>query len=144
MGVFCQLAPGSLLDPLAAAPAAPPPVAPAVSLERIKGQLDKGPGLKLNVPIPPPRPTFKARVDQRVFVMTLEEALHKEFDLNELQRQSARWAAQCCGYNIGTLIDKVDQAMREREIRKTREQIARELAELAAARKKLEEIPRLP
>jgi hypothetical protein len=135
MGVFCQLAPGSLLDPLTAVPAPPPPDTPAVSLERIKGKLDKGPALKLDVPIPPPRPTFKARVDQRVFVMTLEEALHKEFDLNELQRQSAQWRAQCCGYNIGTLIEKVDQAMREREIRKIREQIARELAELEAARK---------
>jgi uncharacterized protein YfcZ (UPF0381/DUF406 family) len=76
-------------------------------------------------------------VDQRVFVLTLEEALHKEFDLNELQRQSAEWAAKCCGYDIGQLITKIDDALRERKIRKTRQQIWRELAELEAARKKL-------
>ena len=82
-------------------------------------------------------PTFRSRVDQRVFVLTLEEALHKEFDLNDLQRQSAEWASKCCGYNIGQLVQMIDDAMKQRKIRKTQEQIWRELAELEAARKKL-------
>jgi hypothetical protein len=86
--------------------------------------------------MPVPVPTFKTRVDQRVFVLTLEEALHKEFDLNAFQRQSAEWASKCCGFNLGQVVTSVDEALRDRKIRKTREQIARELAELEAARKK--------
>jgi len=113
--------------------------APPVSLERIKDKLAKEPArdFKPDAPVLLRPPTFKSRVDQRVFVLTLEEALHKEFDLNELQRQSAEWAAKCCGYDIGQLITKIDDALRERKIRKTRQQIWRELAELEAARKKL-------
>ena len=137
MGVFCQLVPGTLAAPLGAAPS-PPASGSPVSLERIKTELDKPPALRLkrDVPIPLRPPTFKARVDQRVFVLTLEEALHKEFDLNDLQRQSAEWSSQCCGYNLGALMKKVNEALQERKIRKTREQIARELAELEAALKK--------
>jgi hypothetical protein len=137
MGVFCQLVPGALTAPVGVPPP-PSSTAPAVSLERIKEDLRKAPAprLRLDGPMPLPRPTFKARVDQRVFVLTLEEALHKEFDLNDLQRQSAEWSSQCCGYNIGALMKKVNEALQERKIRKTREQIARELAELEAALKK--------
>lgn len=80
-------------------------------------------------------PLFKSRVNQRMFVLTLEEVLHKEFDLNVLQRQSADWAGKCCGYNLGSLLKGVNDARRDRKARKTREQIARELAELTAARK---------
>ena len=111
--------------------------APPVSIENIKEQLArKGPGLKLNVPIPPPRPTFKSRVDQRAFVLTLEEALHRDFDItNEIQRQSANWASKCCGLDLGRMFDLVDKALTERKIRKTREQIWRELVEIEAARK---------
>jgi len=110
---------------LDAAPQAPS-TAPPVSLDRIKDELAKRPprefksDMELQVPV-----TFKSRVDQRVFVMTLEEALHKEFDLNEIQRQSADWASKCCGYNLGQLFQMVEDAMRERKIRKTREQIWR-------------------
>lgn len=141
MGVFCQLVPGSATAPLgipSPAPPAPPAEAPT-SIDRIKSRLDKGSrqGLKLDVPIPPARPTFKARVDQKVFVQTLEEALHKEFDLNDLQRQSAEWSAKCCGYDIGALIKSIDKALDQRKIRKTREQIARELAELEAAARQI-------
>ena len=78
--------------------------------------------------------TFKVRVDQRVFVPTLEEHLHKEFDLNLLQRQSADWASRCCGFNLGTVVEYFETALRNRTIRKTREQIARELAELERPR----------
>jgi hypothetical protein len=118
-----------------------PAIVPPVSLDRIREELEKAPGrgLKLNGPMPVPVPTFKTRVDQRVFVLTLEEALHKQFDLNDLQRQSAEWASKCCGYDIGQLVKIVDEALQRRQLRKLREQIARELAELEAARKKIPE-----
>ena len=67
---------------------------------------------------------------------TLEEHLRKEFTLTLLQRQSAEWASKCCGYDIGQLVKIVDKALQARKLRKTREQIARELAELEAAGKK--------
>lgn len=122
---------------LGAAPQQPEGGSP-VSLERIKGQLAKAPARELKPEAPVPlRPTFRSRVDQRVFVLTLEEALHKEFDLNDLQRQSAEWSSRCCGIDLGQVLQMIDDKMTERKIRKTREQIWRELAELEAARKKL-------
>ena len=90
--------------------------APPLSLERIKEELAKTPprqfksDMELHVPV-----TFKSRVDQRVFVMTLEEALHKEFDLNELQRQSANWRSMCCGYNLGQLFQMAEDALKARK-----------------------------
>jgi hypothetical protein len=123
---------------LAAAPQQPDSVA-GLSVDRIKGKLAKPPApeLKLEAPVPLRTPTFRSRVDQRVFVLTLEEALHKEFDLNDLQRQSADWASKCCGYNIAQLVDLTNEALRARKVRKTQEQIWHELAELEAARKKI-------
>jgi hypothetical protein len=137
LAVLCVPALAVCPATLGAAPQQPATV-PPVSLDRIREELEKTPGrgLKLDVPMPVPAPTFKTRVDQRVFVLTLEEALHKEFDLNDLQRQSAEWASKCCGFDRGQLVKIVDEALRARKIRKTREQIARELAELEAARKK--------
>jgi hypothetical protein len=107
-----------------------------LSLERIREQLEKPPPRQLtpDVPVQLAVATFKTRVDQRVFVPSLAEHLHKEFDLNPLQRQSAEWASKCCGFNLGQLAKSVNDALRDRRIRKTREQIARELAELDAAR----------
>lgn len=102
------------------------------SLARIRGELAAAPRIK-NVPAQFPV-TFKTRVDQRVFVPTLQEHLHKEFDLTPLQRQSADWAGRCCGIKLGALVKGVEGARRERKIRKTREQIARELAQLDAIR----------
>jgi hypothetical protein len=108
---------------------------PPVSLDRIREGLEQPPALRLeaDVPLQLP-PIFRSRVEQRVFVPTLEEVLHKQFDLNALQRQSADWAARCCGYALGDLLERVNKARRDRQIRKTREQIARELAELKAAK----------
>jgi len=79
------------------------------------------------------RTPFKSRVDQRIFVSTLEEDLHKTFDLNALQRQSAAWSAQCCGIRLGDVLNRMEQAMNERRVSKIREQIRRELADLRAA-----------
>jgi hypothetical protein len=135
--VFCPFALAlGLSAPLTAAPQQPDNV-PPVSLDRIREGLSQAPALELktSVPVQLP-PVFKSRVDQRVFVLTLEQALHKEFDLNILQRQSADWASKCCGFNLGQLLTVADEAVRDRKIRKTREQIARELAELEAAAKK--------
>ena len=120
---------------LGAAPQQPDSV-PPVSLSRIREGLEQPSTVRLRTDVPFQLPVvFRSRVDQRVFVLTLEQALHKEFDLNILQRQSADWAAKCCGYNLGSILKVVNDARRDRQVRKTRDQIARELAELAAARK---------
>jgi hypothetical protein len=105
-----------------------------VSLERIREDLEKPPPprLKPAAPVHLP-PTFKSRVDQRTWVPTLKEHLHKTFDLTPMQRQSADWAAKCCGLKLGQFLQIAEDAVRARKIRKTREQIARELAELEAA-----------
>jgi hypothetical protein len=108
---------------------------PPVSLERIRGELDKAPPrqFKTDLPMPLPPPTFRSRVDQRVFVPTLEEHLRKEFALTLLQRQSAEWASKGSGLDIGLIFRAVERALDERRVRKTREQIARELTELETA-----------
>jgi hypothetical protein len=132
--------PGLVAGPSATVEAAPrqATAAPNTSLERIRGALEAPPALRIktDVPLQPAAPTFKSRVDQRVFVPTLEEVLRKEFDLTPMQRQSAEWASRCCGLNIGLLLSKLDEARTRREVRRIREQIAWELAELEAARKK--------
>jgi hypothetical protein len=122
---------------LAAAPQEPAKDLP-VSVDRIREELAKPPtGLKLDMPlqVQVPVATFKSRVDQRVFVLPLEERLAKELKLTGLPRQSADWAARCCGINLDPLFRSLDDALKRRKVRKTREQIARELAELEAARK---------
>jgi len=120
---------------------------PPVSLERIREELDRDPPRLLNtaVPLQLAMPTFKSRVEQRVFVPTLQEHLRKEFALNTLQRQSADWAAACCGgyvwasgsygVRLDPLFNSLEKALERRRLRKTREQIARELAELEVFRK---------
>ena len=70
---------------------------------------------------------------------TFEEWLQKEFALTDFQRQSQEWYAKCCGINLLNLpqwADKLDRARRRRELRKLREQIARELAHIEANKKK--------
>jgi hypothetical protein len=110
-----------------------------VSVDRVREELAKPPtGLKLDMPLQVQAPvaTFKSRVDQRVFVLPLEDWLEKELKLTGLQRQSADWGARCCGMNLDPLFKSLDGALKRRKVRKTREQIARELAELEAARNK--------
>ena len=117
---------------LAAAPQEPAEDLP-VSVDRIRDELAKPPtGLKLDMPLQlqVPVATFKTRVDQRVFVLPLEEWLEKELKLTGLQRQSADWGARCCGLSLDPLFKSLDDALKRRKVRKTREQIARELAEL--------------
>ena len=114
-----------------------------VSLDRIRQDLAKTPPtIKFDMPGKVPVATFKSRVDQRVYVLTLREWLDKEFKLTPLQRQSADWAANCCGLvlaggiRLDPLLDKLEQALYRRKLRKIREQVASELAAVEAARKK--------
>jgi hypothetical protein len=119
-----------------------------VSLDRIREGLEKTPTtrLKLDLPVQVPVATFRTRVEQRVYMLSFEEWLEKEFEMTDLQRQSADWAARCCGgyvlasgsfgISLDPLFDRLDRALKRRKLRKIREQIARELAELEAARKK--------
>ena len=121
---------------LDAAPQDPAPDLP-VSLIRIQGELAKpATRLRADLPVQVPVATFKTRVDQRVYVLSLEEWLEKEFELNTLQRQSAAWASRCCGIGLDPLFRGVERALHRRKLRKTREQIARERGEVEAARKK--------
>jgi hypothetical protein len=126
-----------LSSTLAAAPQEPPPDLP-VSLDRIRKELTKNPPNRLNLDmrLQIPVATFRTRVEQRVRSLTFEEWLEKEFTLTEIQRQSADWAARCCGMSLEPLFTAFENALERRKIRKIREQIARELAELEAARKK--------
>ena len=108
-----------------------------VSLERIRDELEvAAPSrLKLDMPVATPIPTFRTRVDQTVYVLTLDEWIDKEFNLIGIQRQSADWASKCCGIGLDPLFKSVENALQRRKERKIREQIARELAELDTARK---------
>jgi hypothetical protein len=125
---------GSSRVSLGAAPQPPAGVPPA-SLERIRDQLNKSPAtIRLEVPRWRPLPTFKSGVEQRVYVLTLQEQLRKDFALTSLQRQSADWASKCCGFNVNLLFDSAERALQRRQLRKIRQQIARELAQLEAAR----------
>lgn len=123
---------------LAAAPQQPTD-APAVSLERIRRQVEKPPArrIDLDVPLQLPVATFKTGVNQRALMLTFEEQLHKDFDLNLLQRQSQEWASKCCGINLVQLAKNVQAAVRREETRRIRQQVARELAQVveAAAKK---------
>ena len=146
--VLCPLA----LDVCLAAPLGAAPQPPAkdlpVSVNRIREELAKPSptGLELDRPAQVPVATFKTRVEQRVFVLPLEDWLGKELKMGVLQRQSADWAAQCCGgyvlssgsygVRLDPLFKSLGKALQRHRVRKIREQVARELAELEAARNK--------
>ena len=108
-----------------------------VSLERIREELEKTPArrLSLDVKLPLPVATFRTSADHRVFVLSLEEQLRKEFTLTLLQRQSQDWASKCCGFDLNQLATSVHRALQRREVRRIRRRIARELAQLEAARR---------
>jgi hypothetical protein len=124
---------------LQATPQTPPQKTPGhddpVSLDRIRADLARAPQLKLDGPLGLPVATFKVHVEQRRYVPTLQEWLDDKFTMTELQKQSADWASKCCGINLAPLFDTVEKSLQRRKERQIREQIARELAELEAARK---------
>ena len=121
---------------LEAAPQQPTAVL-AVSVERIGEQLKKtrAPSV-FDMPLERPVATFRTSVEGRTFVLTFEEQLRKDFTLTALQRQSAEWASKCCGINLNQLFQSAERALHRRKVRRIREQIARELAQLEAARNK--------
>lgn len=112
-----------------------PAGATAPSLTRIKQRLNA----PAAAPLAPKelvrlRPTFRTRVTERPWVPTLEEHLRDTFALTDFQRQYAAYAARCCGVDLGALFRAADKALDERQERKARAQVARELAEVKAAR----------
>jgi hypothetical protein len=107
-----------------------------ISVDRIAKQLSKPAPMQLKVDQQTlPVATFRVSVEQRVYVLPFKEWLDNEFKLNDLQRQSADWASRCCGINLGSLFQKLEDAQRRHEVREIRQQIARELEDLEAARK---------
>jgi hypothetical protein len=82
-----------------------------------------------------PWPVFRRSV-VAAFQRSLTGWLEKELKLSGLQRQSAEWGAKCCGIDLNVVFSSLEDALQRRRERKIREQIARELAELEAARKK--------
>ena len=108
---------------------------PATSVDRIKERLDNSRARPLTPAVPVQlRPTFKSTTGRHPFVLTLEEDLRKTFTLTDFQRQYAEYSSKCCGLDLAAVFKHIDGAFDERRARKTREQIARELAELEAAR----------
>ena len=135
--IFIQLALGLFVAAPDGAAQQPQPNDLPVSLERIRDELEVAvpSRLKLDMPVEKPVARFRTRVDQTVYVLTLDEWIDKEFNLIGIQRQSADWASKCCGIGLDPLFKSVENALQRRKERKIREQIARELAELEAARK---------
>ena len=111
----------------------------ADSLSRVRRELERTPAPKLKLDLPVPVATFRSTVEQRGFMLSFDEWLRKEFELTLFQRQSQEWYAKCCGINLLNLprwADKLDRGRQRRELRKLRKQIARELAQIEANKKK--------
>jgi hypothetical protein len=107
-----------------------------VSVERIQKELAEPPARRLKLDgIQTSVPVFRATVE-REDVPSFKELLEKEFRLNDFQRQSQEWSSKCCGLDLIGLVKGVDKYLKNREVRKIREQIARELAQIEAAAKK--------
>ena len=126
-----------VLPPKAAAEQPPVPEQP-VSLTRIRAGIEDTAEHPFKVDAKSQRstPRFKTSVEERSYMLTFEEQLRKHFELTPLQRQSQEWASKCCGLDLGVLFDPIERALQRRKERKIREQIARELDELKAARDK--------
>lgn len=123
---------------LAAAPQQPPSGELPVSFERIRTALEKPEvhALDAAVPLPLPAVRFDVKVEGRTYMLSFEEQLHKDLEPTLLQRQSRDWASKCCGLDLNVLFGPIDRALQRRKERKIRQQIARELEELEANRRK--------
>jgi len=105
------------------------------SLSRIRKGLNRPTDTRLQPSEPVQlRPTFRSETLAHPFVPTLEEDLRKTFALTDFQRQYAEYLARAGGIDLGVLLRPIEKAMDERRLRKIHEQIARELAELQAAK----------
>lgn len=130
----CALAVVCLPVHLHAAPQEPSGDAGA-SLTRIRKGLSRPTGTRLQPSEAAQlRPTFRSETLAHPFVPTLEEDLRKTFALTDFQRQYAEYAARAGGIDLGVLLRPIEKAMDERRVRKAREQVARDLAELQAAK----------
>ena len=130
----CALVVVCLPAALRAAPQEPTGDA-GTSLSRIKKGLSRPTGTRLQPSEPVQlRPTFRSETLAHAFVPTLEEDLRKTFTLTDFQRQYAEYAARGGGIDLGVLLRRIEKAMEEHRVRKVREQIARELAELQASK----------
>jgi len=106
-----------------------------VSLSRIRKDLSRPTATRLQPSEPVQlRPTFRSETLAHPFVPTLEEDLRKTFALTDFQRQYAEYLARAGGIDFGVLLRPIEKAMDEHRLRKIREQIARELAELQASK----------
>jgi hypothetical protein len=123
----------SLCRPVAAAPQQPAAADLPVSLEHIREGLEKPPEGLLTFPPPVPLPVFRATVEEKRFMLSFEEQLHKDLEPTLLQVQSREWASKCCGLDLGALFKSIDRALDRRRQRKIRQEIARELEELKVA-----------
>lgn len=110
--------------------------ATADALSRVKRELQRTPTHRLKLDPQLPVATFRSTVEQRRYMLTFEEWLQKEFELTPFQRQSQEWRSKCCGLDLLELSGRLDKALQRREARRLREQIARELAQIEANRKK--------
>ena len=108
----------------------------ADSLSRIKRELEKTPAEQLKLDLQLPVATFRTTVEQRRFMVSFDEWLRKEFELTPFQRQSQEWRSKCCGIDLIGWKNTLDRALQRREARRIREQIARELAQIEANKKK--------
>ena len=130
----CALAVICLSTDLHAAPQEPSGDAGA-SLSRIRKGLNRPTDTRLQPSEPVQlRPTFRSETLAHPFVPTLEEDLRKTFALTDFQRQYAEYLARAGGIDLGVLLRPIEKAMDEHRLRKIHEQIARELAELRAAK----------
>jgi putative hemolysin len=78
-------------------------------------------------------PRFKATAEQRSYMLSFEQQLHKDLELTPLQRQSHEWGSRCCGLDLDVLFKPIERALQRRKERKLRRQIAQELEQLKAA-----------
>lgn len=127
----------SLLSQNAAAQQLPAAGQP-VSLTRIRAGIEDPAEhpLKASAASEPATPRFRTSVEERTYMLTFEEYLHKQLELTPMQRQSQEWASKCCGLDLDVVFKPIERALQRRKERKLREQIARELEELQAAREK--------
>lgn len=107
-----------------------------VSLDRVREKLAQPPAIKLDRPAGPAPIRFRTRIERPVQSISFDEWLHREFDLTGLARQSADWASRCCGIGLDPLFRSLSEARKRQRTEKVRQEIARELADLEAERRK--------
>lgn len=103
-----------------------------VSLDRIREGITRTPAITLDQEMPVP--TFRTTTEGRMLMLPFTEYLHQELELTPLQRQSADWAARCCGIDLGQVFKRVGEAWDRRKARQLRDRIRREVADLEASR----------